>query len=119
MAACALSLTDKKRYGKDVGENLVRRYGKKKYYSPAQVKGASTNSKYDIDWHCCAMCLYTSPSDFKSYHDSIGESCDYAAMKSEMTSALTDGASDSWFDINISWLDWPDIELPSIFDFLD
>ena len=119
MTVCALSPSDKKLYGKEVGEILVRRYGKKKYYSPAQVKGASAKSKYNIDWHCWAMCLYTTSSDFQSYHDSIGESCDYASMKSEMTSALTDGASDSWFDMDLSWLEWPDIELPSIFDFLD
>ncbi len=40
-------------------------------------------------------------------------------MKTEMTSALTDGASNSWSDLDLSWLEWPDIELPSIFDFID
>jgi len=40
-------------------------------------------------------------------------------MKPEITSALTDGASDSWFDMDLSWLEWLDIELPSIFNFLD
>ena len=105
MTNCTLAPTDKKAYGKEVGEILLRRHGKKKFYSPAQVKKASVQSKNDIDWHCWAMCLYTSPADFKSYHESIGEACNYASMKEEMTSALTNGASDSWFDIDLSWLE--------------
>jgi len=119
MESCAFAPTDKKAYAKDVGEILVRKHGKKKFYSPEQVKKASAQSRYDIDWHCWAMCLFSSPLDFDAYHKSVGETCDYAAMKADMTSALTDGASDEWFDIDLSWLEWPDIELPSIFDFLD
>jgi hypothetical protein len=40
-------------------------------------------------------------------------------MRAEMVSAMTDGASSSWFDIDTSWLEWPDIDLSSIFDFFD
>lgn len=49
----------------------------------------------------------------------IGDGCDNSAMKAEMTSALTDGASDSWFSFDISWLEWPNIELPTIYEFSD
>lgn len=72
-----------------------------------------------VDWHCWAMCVYSIAADFNAYHTSIGEICDYASMKSEMTSALTDGVSDSWFDADMSWLEWPDIDLSSIFDVFD
>jgi hypothetical protein len=119
MTSCSSAPTDKKAYGKAVGEILLKNYGKRRFYSPKQVKTASYKSKYGVDWHCWAMCLYTSPDDFNSYHQSIGETCDYASMKSEMTLALTDGASESWFDIDLSWLEWPDIDFPSIFDFFD
>jgi len=117
MTLCSLAPEDKKAYGKEVGEILIKNYGKKKYYTPAQVKKASEQSKYD--WHCWAMCLYTSPTDFDLYHKSIGETCNYAEMKSEMVAAMTDGASSSWFDIDMSWLEWPDIDFSSIFDFFD
>ena len=40
-------------------------------------------------------------------------------MKSELVASLTEGASESWFDVNVSWLDWPDIDLSGIFDFID
>ena len=119
MTVLELSPSQKKAHGKEVGEILVRDYGKKKYYTSAHVKKASKEATHGLDWHCWAMSLYTSPSDFKSYHDSIGEDCDYAEMKSEMTSALTDGASDSWFEFDMSWLEWPNVELPTVFDFFD
>lgn len=119
MTTCTLSPKDKKEYARDVGRILVKRHGKQKYYSPHRVKKASNDTKYAVDWHCWAMCLYTSPGDFTSYHDSIGESCDYASMKSEMAYAITDGASESWFDLDLSWLEWPDFDLPSIFDIFD
>ncbi len=119
MNSCALSPTDKKAYAKDVGHILVRKHGKQKFYTPNQVKRASADTRYAVDWHCWAMCLYSSPEDFNSYHESIGECCDYSAMKAEMAAALTDGASESWFDFDLSWLEWPDFDLPSIFDIFD
>lgn len=115
----ALSVSEKKQYAQDVGGILVRKYGRQKYYSPHRVTQASKETKWGIDWHCWAMCLYTSPSSFDQYHESIGEVCDYGSMKSEMALAITDGASDAWFDFDLSWLDWPDVDLPSIFDVLD
>ena len=116
-----LTKQEKKEYGKEVGSFLVEKYGKKKYYTPAQVKYASKKSKYDIDWHCWAMCLYTSPNNFRVYHEKIGEVCDYTSMKTEMVSAVTDGVSESWFDFDfdLSWFEWPDISLSDIFDFFD
>jgi hypothetical protein len=115
MEAAIESAADRTAYVREVAEILVRKHGKKKYYTPAQVKKASAQSRFDVDWHCWAMCVFSSGPDFSDDHQSVGENCDYAAMKTEMTSLLTDEKSDSWFDIDLSWLDWPDIELPSIF----
>ncbi len=119
MTVPVLTTSEKKAYGKKVGEILVRDHGKKKYYTSAHVKKASQETKQGFDWHCWSMSLYTSPAEFKTYHDVIGENCDYTEMKSEMTSALTDGASDSWFKFDMSWLEWPNVELPAVFDFSD
>jgi hypothetical protein len=65
------------------------------------------------------MSLYSSRKNFDEHHAATREVCDYASMKSEMTAAMTDGASDSWFNIGMSWLEWPDIDLSSIFDVFD
>jgi hypothetical protein len=40
-------------------------------------------------------------------------------MRGEMIEALADGNSWSLLDIDLSWLEWPDIDLSSIFDFID
>jgi len=40
-------------------------------------------------------------------------------MKAEMVSAMTDGASTSWFDTDMSWLEWPDVDLSAIFESID
>lgn len=67
------------------------------------------------------MCFYTDHVSFDSYHESIGESCNYTEMKAEMVSALTDGASDSWtdFDFDLSWIELPDFDFSDFFDFFD
>ena len=72
-----------------------------------------------LDLDCWAFSLYTSRSDFDGHHRITGESCDYDAMRGDMIEALADGKSWSLFDIDLSWLEWPDIDLASIFDFID
>jgi hypothetical protein len=118
MPVCAISVDDKRAFGKAVGEELVRRHGKKRSYGIPEVRSAVRAQNYPADWACWAYALYGVPAEFADYHRSIGVTCDHATMKSEMVSALTDGASSSWFDVDMSWLEWPDIDLSSIFDFL-
>ena len=110
--------TNKKEYVENVGKILVKDYGKKKFYSPKEVKKSSSKVESNIDWHCWAMCIFTSPNDFNQYHTDIGEVCNYESMKTSMMSIMTDGASESWldFDIDFSWLEWPDFDFPDIFD---
>lgn len=39
-------------------------------------------------------------------------------MKSEMLSSVSTASDTSWFDIDLSWLEFPDIDF-SLFDFFD
>jgi len=118
MALKHLTKPQMKELEKKVGSDLLKRHGKQKYYTPAQVKESCRSTQYPVDWHCWAMCFYTDHSSFDRYHQSIGESCDYTGMKSQMVSALTDGSSDSWsdFDFDLSWIDIPDFDFLSFFD---
>lgn len=51
------------------------------------------------------MSMYVSEPDFVDYHNLVGESCDYVAMRSEMASAF-DGVSFEGLDFSgLSWLD--------------
>jgi hypothetical protein len=69
--------------------------------------------------HFWAYCIFSTPQDFQAIHDAAGEVCDYAPMKAEVLADLAAGGSFSWLDIDLSWLEWPDIDLSSIFDWFD
>jgi len=119
MPACHLKPEDKKALISAVGEELVRTHGKRKYYTPTQVRRAAESRGYAVDIHCWAYCIFCTPGDFKDIHDVAGEVCDYAAMKAEVLADLAAGGAVSWLDIDLSWLEWPDIDLSSIFDWFD
>jgi len=119
MGLCAINTPEKQALGKTVGDDLLQHHGKKRYYRTEEVREAVKRSYYPMDWSCWAYCLFTSPEDFSRYHESIGEPCDYGKMKAEMVSAMTDGASTSWFDAHMSWLEWPDVDLSAIFGSID
>jgi len=119
MSPCHLPPKDKGAMGKAVGKELVKRHGKKRFYSTDQVRGVATDLGYPIDWHCWAMAVFVSPGDFNAFHESIGEACDLGSMKAQMVSAITDGASADWFNVDLSWFDWPDIDFGSLFDVFD
>jgi uncharacterized membrane protein YgcG len=76
------------KYVKNVGPELRKRYGKQSRYTPAQVKrtvNLSGNSSRD---DCYAFALYCSEDDFVDYHRSIGESCEYNSMRSEISDSF-------------------------------
>ena len=119
MPACHLSPTDKKAFVGAVGEELMRVHGKQKYYKPSAIRRAAENTGYPSDIWCWSYCMFSTPTDFKAIHDAAGEVCDYAAMKAEVLADLASGASFSILDLDLSWLEWPDIDLSSLFDWFD
>lgn len=119
MPACELKPEDKKKFVSDVGHRLVREHGRKKYYTPEQIRKAARDSGYADDIVCWAYCMYSSPSDFAAIHEAAGEVCDYVDMKSEVLSDLATDGSFLGVDIDLSWLEWPDIDLTSVFDWFD
>ena len=120
MPACALKPEDKRAFISDVGKELVQRHGKKKYYKPDDIGRAATARGYAIDIHCWAYCIFSSPEDFRALHEAAGEVCDYLSMKTEVLADLAGGTSAfSLLDLDLSWLEWPDINLSQIFDWFD
>jgi len=89
MSTCHLAPADKRKFISDVGEELVRAHGKKKYYRPKQVERAARDRRYPVDFHCWAYSFYTTPEDFQAVHDASGEVCDYVAMKAEVLGDLS------------------------------
>ena len=119
MPACHLSPSDKKALVSAVGQELVRVHGKQKYYKPSAIRRATEVCGYSTDYACWSLAMFSTPSDFKMVHDATGEVCDYVAMKSEVLVDLASGASFSILDVDLSWLEWPDIDLSSVFDWFD
>jgi uncharacterized membrane protein YgcG len=76
------------KYVKHVGPELRNRYGNQQKYTPAQVKQTVRASGYSSDNDCYAFALYCSEDDFIDYHRSIGESCDYNSMRSEISDSF-------------------------------
>lgn len=119
MPACAIPPADRRQQARRVGNDLVKHYGKKPYYTLLEVRNANRRQGIDIDVVCWSYALFTAHSDFDSYHRSLGETCDYAAIKGEMLAAVGGAGSDaSVFDLDLSWLEFPDLDW-SLFDVLD
>ena len=116
-----ISDTEKKQIAIAIVEDLVHTHGKQLSYSQKQIRTSLDKRKFDVDIHCWAYCLYMDHGGFDTYHQSIGESCDYGEMKSSMVSAATEHASDSWFDFDfdLSWMEFPDFDFLDLFDFID
>jgi hypothetical protein len=118
MTACALAPADKRRQVKKVGNDLVRHYGKRRYYTVQEVKDANRRQNIGLDFSCWSHATFNSHGDFDAYHRSMGEDCDYASMKAEMLASVSSADGASWFDIDLSWLEFPEIDW-SVFDFFD
>lgn len=119
MPACQIKPSDKKAFIGTVGKELVRRHGKQKYYKPSDIRLAAERGGYPLDIHCWAQCFFSSPADFAALHAAAGEACDYVAMKTEMLADLSSGQPFSLLDVDLSWLEWPDIDLSAIFEWFD
>lgn len=109
---CQPAPPQKREYIADVGKILVHDFGKKKYYTPQEVKKAHEKSRWNggLDFSCWGMSTFSSHSDFDKYHEQTSEACDYAAMKAEMLEgiSLTDTVHVADFpdiDLDASWLD--------------
>lgn len=87
-----------RRYAKRFGRLLRERYGKQKYYTPAQVKRTAETNGYNANYLCWALCMYCTRSDFDAYHQAHREACDYNSMRSEIADHFFGG--DASFNAN-------------------
>lgn len=114
--SCEPAPQNKREFISDIGEILVKDNGKKKYYTPMEVKKAHQKSKWyhNEDWSCWAMSVFTSHEAFDLYHELTREACNYVAMKTEMLSGLSFSTASDWtkisdLDIDASWLDFGEV----------
>ena len=118
MPACSIQPEDRRKQVRVVANDLVKNYGKKKYYTVQEVKNANRRQAIDYDVACWSHAFFNSHADFDEYHKRIGESCDYVSMKKDMLESVGTDADSSWFDFDLPWIEFPSLDL-SVFDFLD
>jgi hypothetical protein len=73
---------------KRLGSLLRARYGPQQAYTPDQVKRMMREWGYSTPYDCYGLAMYCSQADFVDYHRSRGESCNYDAMRSEISHCL-------------------------------
>jgi len=116
MAAHAISSSARSRQLGLVGRDLSQHYGNKLFYSADEVKSANRRQGVAPDFGCWSYAAFNSRDDFDTYHRSVGESCDFVAMKAEIFRSARPAANVSSFDPDLSWFDWfpdwPSIDWP-------
>lgn len=89
MPACAIAPADRRQQVRLVGNDLLKNHGRRQHYSVQEVKNANRRQGINPDVACWSHATFNSHRDFDQYHQSIGESCDYVAMKSEMLESVS------------------------------
>jgi hypothetical protein len=112
---CSSPPPDKAAFVRTVGSGLLADYGKRRFYTIEEISRTMRRLGMRADWDCWAHAMFSAPDAFALAHAGIETACDHAAMKSSLLSAVTDGASDAWFSLDLSWLEWPDIGLADLF----
>lgn len=87
-----------KKYAKKLPQDLKANYGYQKFYSKEQVDAAIQRKRIGnrggivVTDVCYAYAMYCSPEEFKEIHDNAGQSCDYYAMRNDVSNTLFNGA---------------------------
>jgi len=115
MSLAQLTPEQKKQFIQDVGTDLVNVHGKKDTYSQLEIKDAARRVGAPESWNCWAFSFFMDAASFVEYHESIGEVCDYGMMRTAMVETLAIDMG-TWFDLDLSWLEWPADILSGIFD---
>ena len=68
-----ITILQKREIEKQVGKDLVKRLGKKKFYSTKEVKKSCRNSKIYDTLDCWALRFFCDAESFNAYHKAIGE----------------------------------------------
>jgi hypothetical protein len=75
-------------YAGRFGRLLRSEYGKQATYTPIQVKTTIDEEGYNTNYESYGLAMYCRDLDFANYYDSIDESYNYQAMRSEIAECL-------------------------------
>jgi hypothetical protein len=81
-------------YVRRLGPELVRRFGKRRFYTPEQVLQAVRGGGFGEADVCYAYSMFCNREDFDAHHAETGESCNYDAMRAEVGHSHLGGHAD-------------------------
>jgi hypothetical protein len=81
-------------YRRKLPKLLAAAYGRSKSYTPAQVKRTIERAGLNSDYSCYGMAMFCRETDFNTYHQTAGETCDFAAMRGEIAAVHFQGNAD-------------------------
>jgi hypothetical protein len=81
-------------YARRLPRLLARDYGASKTYTPQQVRKTIARSGMNTDYSCYGVAMFSGREDFNQFHQSIGETCDYDAMRGEIADSHFHGNTD-------------------------
>ena len=121
---------NKKEYITEIGSILVKKYGRKRFYSPEEVKKAhaKTNWSDSLDLPIWGMSAFSSQLEFDRYFRRMGLAMDYTKMKTEalQSFSVTEGSHILEQSVRkkkrknkISWPDFGEVFGQLLFGFLE
>jgi hypothetical protein len=110
---------DKRAFIGDVGRRLTARHGMRKYYKPDQVRRATVDAGYSNGLVHWAYCIYLTSHDFHVVQLAEGVAGEYSTMKASVLAGLTSDGSFRDADLHLSWMEWQDIDVSSLLDWVD
>lgn len=119
---CSKCPENKKEYISELGQILITDFGKKEFYKPEEVDKAHKKSSFSgFDFNCWGSAVFSEHSEFDRYHEQTGEVCDYASMKTEMLTGISDSNASNWFglpdfNIDLSWVDLAEIGFSAVLE---
>jgi hypothetical protein len=90
-----------RRFRRELGPALRRRYGRERFYTPEQVRRTANDQGIGNDHICFAYAMYCDRESFDAHHRAAGEDCDYVAMRADLG---IDHAATSHDVIDAGWL---------------
>jgi hypothetical protein len=80
-------------YARKLPRLLAKDYGFSLSYSPRQVRSTIERYRLSDYYSCYAISMFCDRTAFEQYHNGLGESCDYDAMRAEVAETHFNGNS--------------------------
>jgi len=94
------STEEKLEVARKVGADLVRQFGKKKYYSKAMINASARRQGVNADGMYWLYALYTSAATFEEIRQAANSDADYNALRIEMVHLIQSRRPAAAFDLS-------------------